>query len=620
MSLIDAISAPFGAGRAQSRDLIAEIEKYQICRGGAHRAGTLTTGPLRAIEHYLKDYFQGRPVNTVETGCGASTILFAEYSHRHVTFCFDDRASSNSSVDFAESFPGFKSHRVEWVFGPTQRTVLNHTLRDPVDLILLDGPHGFPFPEIEYFALYPWLKPEGVLILDDIHIPTIGHLFDFLSQDDMFYPAQVVGSTAFFVRSQAPALARDGDDWWLQRYNIQRFPAYRCRAPKAAFHVPFSISYADAHLSQLDDHYVRGFVPIDGRPTTEGAMAMLRLPLDKAPSGKTNVEIELECIAPRQQPEAGFEAFVNSVSLGRRTFAQGGQVRLSAALDPWSHPVLEIKFYLWRQKTADKLEGFAAGSFDQRRLGLTLRKIAVRPVVGIPAIVAEDITTRQGSVVSFKCESSTVSFFVDDPRDPVQAHHEAGRFWEWDELSMLRRHVSAGVGVLDVGANVGNHTVFFERILGASSVVPIEPLPRNVAVLRLNAALNRLTRTDLGYLGVALGPAPGSGAAHVLNAGDNGGAVQRDDPSADIPIEQGDRLLQGLGFGLVRIGVAGREIEVLQGLEETIRRSRPVLLVQLEDSNRQRAETLLDRWGYRVADAHRPQDTTTTLVLKHRAR
>src|SRR5687767_7981949 len=70
-SLCTAPLSPTRGGR-QPRNLIAEIESHQALRGGAHRAGTLTTAPLRAIEAYLTNHFGDRQIQTVETGCGAS--------------------------------------------------------------------------------------------------------------------------------------------------------------------------------------------------------------------------------------------------------------------------------------------------------------------------------------------------------------------------------------------------------------------------------------------------------------------------------------------------------------------------------------------------------------------
>jgi hypothetical protein len=74
--------------------------------------------------------------------------------------------------------------------------------------------------------LYPLIKPGGILVIDDIHIPTIRHLFNFLREDDMFRLDRVVSMTAFFQRSEAALFDPEGDGWWLQLYNMRRFPAY----------------------------------------------------------------------------------------------------------------------------------------------------------------------------------------------------------------------------------------------------------------------------------------------------------------------------------------------------------------------------------------------------------
>jgi hypothetical protein len=61
-------------------------------------------------------------------------------------------------------------------------------------------------------------------VIDDIQIPTIRQLFDFLREDDMFRLIETVGKTAFFERTNAPTFSPVQDGWWLQKYNAARFP------------------------------------------------------------------------------------------------------------------------------------------------------------------------------------------------------------------------------------------------------------------------------------------------------------------------------------------------------------------------------------------------------------
>jgi len=101
---------------------------------------------------------------------------------------------------------------------------VRHRFKHPLDLAFLDGPHGFPFPELEYFYIYPHLAPGAMLVVDDIHIPTIFNLYAFLRQEDMYDLVEVIQTTAFFRRTDAPSLSPESDGWWTQNYNKARFP------------------------------------------------------------------------------------------------------------------------------------------------------------------------------------------------------------------------------------------------------------------------------------------------------------------------------------------------------------------------------------------------------------
>ena len=61
--------------------------------------------------------------------------------------------------------------------------------------MLLDGPHGYPFPDMEYYFFYPHIKIGGYLIIDDIHIPTIGRMADILQEGAMWEFVSLVSDT-----------------------------------------------------------------------------------------------------------------------------------------------------------------------------------------------------------------------------------------------------------------------------------------------------------------------------------------------------------------------------------------------------------------------------------------
>jgi hypothetical protein len=178
-----------------------------------HKAGTFSAGALEAIVRHAT----AKPVqHSVETGSGASTILFSHVSEDHTVFAMDGGTGSIRSI---ETSPLLRRESVTFVEGPTQLTLPRHTFAHRLQLALIDGPHGYPFPDLEYYHLYPHLDPGALLIVDDIHIPTITNLFDFISADEMFDLQEVVETTAFFRRTDALTFPPTGDGWWNQQYN-----------------------------------------------------------------------------------------------------------------------------------------------------------------------------------------------------------------------------------------------------------------------------------------------------------------------------------------------------------------------------------------------------------------
>ncbi|MDD2239697.1 MAG: class I SAM-dependent methyltransferase [Kiritimatiellae bacterium] len=181
-----------------------------------HGAGSLKPGVLKAMARH------GQGVDlrcTAETGSGKSSLLFSHLARRHLVFAMDD---GNGSVRRVQDSPLLQSGVVEFIEGPTQQTLPTYDFSEPLQMVMLDGPHGYPFPHLEYYYVYPHLAEGGVLIVDDIDIPSIYDMYRFLKRDDMFALIEVVHTTAFFRRTAAPVFNPLADGWWLQGYNKRK--------------------------------------------------------------------------------------------------------------------------------------------------------------------------------------------------------------------------------------------------------------------------------------------------------------------------------------------------------------------------------------------------------------
>lgn len=187
-----------------------------------HDAGVMPLNVLEAIERHSRDL---DIKNSVETGSGLSTILLSHLSKNHLVFAkerFGER--QGNSISSVQNSGLFRSESVEYVIGPTQRMLPNYEFTEKLQLVLIDGPHGFPYPDLEYYYLYQHLDEGALLIIDDIHIPTIRQLAEVLCEDEMFEKLEVVESCLFLKRTEATMFDPEGDDWWLQAYNSSRYP------------------------------------------------------------------------------------------------------------------------------------------------------------------------------------------------------------------------------------------------------------------------------------------------------------------------------------------------------------------------------------------------------------
>jgi hypothetical protein len=210
---------PHAAARQQARLLDELVSEIAQLPGDWHAGGTVSGKVLGAIARHAGE----RDVAcSVETGCGKTTLLFSHLSANHKVFAVE--IGDNRSVSVVRDSPLLNWSTVELIEGPTQLTLPKHTFAQKLQLVLIDGPHGYPFPEMEYYYLYQHLDKNALLIVDDIHIPTIHRLFEFLREDEMFRLLEIVDNAAFFRRTEVPLFDPEGDGWWLQEFNKKRFP------------------------------------------------------------------------------------------------------------------------------------------------------------------------------------------------------------------------------------------------------------------------------------------------------------------------------------------------------------------------------------------------------------
>jgi FkbM family methyltransferase len=197
-------------------------------------------------------------------------------------------------------------------------------------------------------------------------------------------------------------------------------------------------------------------------------------------------------------------------------------------------------------------------------------------------------------------ETQSFQMAVRNEQDEIQRFHRRGQFYEVEELALMRSLFPPEAVVVDVGANVGNHSVFFAGVCKAQRVLAFEVNPSAIELLKENVRLNRLDAIDLTYLGRAATDRVRRFEI-VDDAPDNlGGAHLVEDRTGQIVSTTLDTALTDVNIDFLKIDVEGMEIKALRGARRTIRRCRPPIFVEVMRSNLRKFYSLVRKFGYRI--------------------
>ena len=120
--------------------------------------------------------------STLETGSGASTIVFAAAG---ANARGGDARRGRGGAHPRRGAPSSASTRAASRFriGPSHEVLARWEPR-PLDLVLVDGAHGFPYPILDWWHVAPHVRVGGTVLLDDAYLPAVAAIVDFARASD----------------------------------------------------------------------------------------------------------------------------------------------------------------------------------------------------------------------------------------------------------------------------------------------------------------------------------------------------------------------------------------------------------------------------------------------------
>lgn len=205
----------------------------------------------------------------------------------------------------------------------------------------------------------------------------------------------------------------------------------------------------------------------------------------------------------------------------------------------------------------------------------------------------------------FQLVSGREGTFLVNPQDRFvgQSLLRYGEF-SYSETLLFEQLCEPGDTVIEVGANIGAHTVGLAKRVGPNGrVVALEPQRIIFQNLCANIALNGLLNVDCRQIAAADRSrklfAPRS---NYMMPGNFGGVALSTDENAGDPVdaEPIDQFYHYDRLNLVKIDAEGMEGSVLAGAVETIARFQPILYVENDRRDRSKAlVTQIFEMGYR---------------------
>jgi FkbM family methyltransferase len=181
-----------------------------------------------------------------------------------------------------------------------------------------------------------------------------------------------------------------------------------------------------------------------------------------------------------------------------------------------------------------------------------------------------------------------------------------GHFFEEEELKTVSSLLTKDSIILDVGAHIGSHTIYWSKITQAKLIYVVEPILRAYKMLLANLALNYCHNVNVDYIGLALGKDRETRYASQ-NFENNLGSTSLISKSFNLQREQikvvpGDDLFADKSIDFIKIDVEKMELDVLYGLKNTIRKNKPIVFIEVQDENKKDFQLWMAENNYKFGD------------------
>lgn len=238
--------------------------------------------------------------------------------------------------------------------------------------------------------------------------------------------------------------------------------------------------------------------------------------------------------------------------------------------------------------------------FIKRELKKIDQKIDQKVIQKLDAILKKE------SMVDNIWQIKDIRFFVPNyPLDVIQRMIvDTERFYEQDILEDLSAFISKDSVICDIGANIGNHTLYWLSYINPEFVYCFEPRQETFQILERNIKINGFS-DKVQCFNVALSNNNmklSTQRFELTNIGANSYCVNQ---SGNMIAQPLDNINIDRHIDFMKIDVEGMEVTVLEGAKNTIKKHLPIIFIESFEEKHKDVKKILNELGYSLKKEYR---------------
>jgi len=199
-------------------------------------------------------------------------------------------------------------------------------------------------------------------------------------------------------------------------------------------------------------------------------------------------------------------------------------------------------------------------------------------------------------------DTGSAKFYVPNyPIDYIQSDIvNNNNFFEYDLLQKLQPYIKKNAVILDIGANIGNHSIYWATRSNAKKIYSFEPVGNFFKILKKNVEINKLNN-KVKIFNIGLSDQKINGSISHYDPTNIGETSIKQDLNGSLVLDKLDNIkIEENAIDFIKIDVEGHELQVLQGSRETLLKHKPTIFIETFPDKKQKVHEYLTNLGYRL--------------------